>query len=71
MKWKRIKSHNLPNLHVLLNDRGNECAFIYKLKDTKTDKNAWCMFLDIGENGKFIGHSWSKEEAKQIVESRV
>jgi len=68
-KWASRKN-SLPNLHVyLINDR--EKGFIYKLKDSKTDKNAWCCNLGIGFENVFLGHATSKAAAKKKVEKSI
>ena len=65
--WNRVKS-SMPNLNVLMvGDR--EVGFVYKPKDTKTDKNAWRVYLGIGDDNKFLGHAWSMVNAKRLLES--
>ncbi len=67
--WTRVKT-SLPNLNILVFN-GIEQGFIYKPKDSKTGQNAWRIHLGIGENSKFIGHSWVMSNAKRILESVV
>jgi hypothetical protein len=50
---------------------GKETGFIYKPKDSKTDKNAWRVYLGIGDSARFIGHAWTMDNAKRILESFV
>lgn len=65
--WKQVWTKNgLPNLHVLEND-GKEVGFIFKPKDTKTDKNMWRVYIGIGDAARFVGHSSDKIEAKSIL----
>jgi hypothetical protein len=64
------RKNTLPNLHVyLINDR--EKGFIYKLKDSKTDKNAWCCHTGIGDATHFLGHASCKSSAKNKVEKAL
>lgn len=67
--WNRVKT-SLPNLNVLMLE-GKECGFIYKPKDSKTDKNAWRIYLGLGDSARFIGHEWNMVGAKRILESLV
>lgn len=68
--WKRVKTIGLSNLNVLM--LGDiEQGFIYKPKDSKTDKNAWRVHLGVGETSKFIGHAWTMNDAKRLLESVV
>lgn len=68
--WKRVKTIGLSNLNVLM--LGDiEQGFIYKPKDSKTDKNAWRVHLGVGETSKFIGHEWTMNDAKRLLESVV
>ena len=56
MNWKPIPQQSKASLEVLTIN-GKEKGFIFKPKDTKTDKNAWRVHLGIGESNQFIGHS--------------
>ena len=38
--WQRVQNQSLPNLNVLLIN-GEYVGFVYKPRDSKTDKNAW------------------------------
>jgi len=68
--WKKTKNRSLENLHLLLVDN-REVGFIYKPKDTKTDKNAWRLHAGIGQETKFLGHEWSKTIAMTGVERHL
>ena len=68
--WKKTKNRSLPNLHLLLVDN-REVGFIYKPKDTKTDKNAWRCHAGIGEATTFLGHEWAPSIAKTSVERHL
>jgi len=58
----------MPNLNVLMvGDK--ESGFIYKPKNTASDKNAWRVYLGIGDANKFLGHAWSMVDAKRKLES--
>ena len=63
MNWKPIPQQSKASLEVLTIN-GKEKGFIFKPKDTKTDKNAWRVHLGIGESNQFIGHSQDKKGAK-------
>lgn len=64
--WKKYKALSTPNLHILC--RGaEEIGFIYKPRDTKTDKNAWRCHAGIGHAARFLGHRWNMRDAKQFV----
>jgi len=67
--WSRVKT-SLPNLNVL-EMNGVKQGFIYKPKDSKTDKNAWRVYLGIGDAARSIGFSWSMPGAKRLLESLV
>jgi hypothetical protein len=68
-KWIRTNS-SLPNLNVMMvNDK--EVGFVYKPKDSKTDRNAWRVHLGIGDVARFIGHQWSKNDAQRFLEAHV
>ncbi len=68
--WKRVKTIGLSNLNVLVLDEVEQ-GFIYKPKDSRTDKNAWRIHIGIGETSKFIGHEWTMNGAKRILESVI
>ena len=70
IKWKKIKKAQLENLH-LLSVGGKEVGFIYKPRDSKTDKNAWRLHTGFGENTIFIGHEWNKWLAMKQVERHL
>lgn len=67
--WIRVKT-SLPNLNVLVLGEVNQ-GFIYKPKDSRTDKNAWRIYLGIGDTARFIGHEWNMSNAKRLLESLV
>lgn len=67
--WNRVAS-SLPNLNVLMIN-GKEAGFIEKPKDTRTDRNAWRVYVGIGDSNKFVGHAWSKPDAQRLLESVV
>ena len=67
--WIRVKN-SLPNLNVL-EMNGVKQGFIYKPKDSRTDKNAWRIYLGIGKTARLIGHEWTMVNAKRILESLV
>lgn len=67
--WSRVKT-SLPNLNVL-EMNGVKQGFIYKPKDSRTDKNAWRVYLGIGDTARFIGHQWTMIGAKRMLESVV
>jgi hypothetical protein len=69
-QWVLVPNQSLSNLSVL--KRGtDELGFIHKPKDTRTDKNAWRCYLGIGIDAKFLGHRWTKNEAKALVEASI
>ena len=65
-RWQRLNS-SLPNLNVLIID-GHEVGYIYKPKDSKTDKNAWRVHRGISLGNKFLGWHWTKTGAQQMLE---
>ena len=67
--WKKADGQ-LPNLHVL-EINALVVGFVYKPKDTKTDKNAWRAHFGVGEHTTFLGHDWSIQGAKTRVELKV
>ena len=64
--WTRVNS-SLPNLNVLMVN-GIEAGFIYKPKDSKSDKNAWRIHRGVGIGEKFLGWNWTKTGAQQMLE---
>ena len=67
IKWTKIKKQSLPNLHVLTVN-GKELGFVYKPRDSRTDKNAWRVHNGIGDATKFRGHEWTKKLAMMALE---
>ena len=68
--WTAVQSRSLPNLQVLsLN--GREVGFIYKPKDSSTDKNAWRCHSGIGDANQFLGHNYDARDARKMVERSV
>jgi hypothetical protein len=63
MNWKKIDRHSGSVLKVL-EIRGEEVGFIYRPKNTRTDKNAWRIHTGIGESNIFRGHEWTEKDAK-------
>lgn len=66
MNWKSIPQLSKASLLVLCNG-SKELGFIFKPRDTKTDKNAWRIHKGIGETNQFMGHSWTKDGAKKVL----
>ena len=66
--WKTVKGQSLPNLLVLETTDGKELGFIYKPKDSRTDKNAWRIHKGIGECNVFVGHDYDKNSSKSKLE---
>lgn len=66
MNWKNIPQLSKASFFVLCNG-SKELGFIHKPKDTRTDKNAWCVHLGIGESNQFIGHEWTKSAAQKLL----
>jgi hypothetical protein len=60
--WQRVQQQSLPNLNVLLIN-GEYVGFVYKPRDTKTDKNAWRIYTGVGDSAKFMCHNYSKTAA--------
>lgn len=60
--WQRVQNKSLPNLNVLLVN-GEYVGFVYKPTDSKTDKNAWRIYTEVGDSAKFVGHNFSKTAA--------
>ncbi len=75
MTWEFIQkvpgAQSIANLHICWRDAGEPVGFIEKPKDTKTDKNAWRAFANIGDRAEFLGHSWTKDGAKAMVEKSI
>ena len=66
-KWQRVINY-LPNLSALLvNDE--KVGFIYRPKNSKSDKNAWRVYQGIGDSARFVGHAWSQVDAQRMLES--
>jgi hypothetical protein len=63
MTWKSIPQTSKATLEVLVINN-KEFGFIFKPRDSKTDKNAWRVHKGIGENNEMIGHTWTKDAAK-------
>ena len=66
-EWEKIPfepgKNSTPNLHVL-KFRGNEVGYIWKPKDSKSDKNAWKVCKGIGEKSVMIANdSFDKNHA--------
>ena len=68
--FKRDVNKNLPNLYVAIQN-GEKVGFIYKPTDTKTDKNAWRSYVGIGDEAKFLYHTWDMNDAMEAVELAV
>lgn len=66
IQFKRVKQRNLPNLNVATIG-GREVGFIWKPEDTRTDRNAWRIFIGIGHSAKFVGHAWNLGDAKRTL----
>lgn len=62
VSYTKMPSKSLSNLHIA-NVDGSPVGFIFKPKDTKSDKNFWRSYIGIGDNAKFLGHSSSKQSA--------
>ena len=58
---------SLSNLNVLTVN-GKDVGFIYKPLNSRTDRNAWRVFLGLGNDAKFMGHSWHFTDAKRMLE---
>lgn len=72
--WEPIHGQSLHNLHVAINDEKGtrtELGFIYRPKNTGSDKNAWRVHLGIGESEQFIGHAWHKRDAKKMLQEKL
>lgn len=66
--WEKIKG-SLPNLWVCRRaDNDEVIGMIDKPIDSKTEKNAWRVYLGIGESARFMCHVWSKKEAVDYLE---
>jgi hypothetical protein len=68
--FKRVKQQSLPNLYVGMKD-GVEVGFIYKPTDTRTDRNAWRSYVGIGDDAKFLYHTWDMNDAMEAVKLAV
>lgn len=64
--YTRVISKSLPNLHVAMLD-GREVGFFYKPQDAAGDRNAWRSYVGIGEEAKFLYHTWNKQDAMRAV----
>jgi len=66
--FKRVA--NLPNLYVALEDNGGGFAtkvgFI-----NKSDRNVWRSYIGIGNNAKFLYHTWDMDDAMEAVKLAV
>jgi len=73
--FKRVNNQSLPNLYVALADNGGgfvtKVGFIYKPHDSKSDRNAWRSYIGIGDDAKFLYHTWNIDDAKDAVELAV
>jgi hypothetical protein len=67
--WIPVKD-TIPNLHVL-RDGPRELGMIERPHNTRTDQSAWRAFAGIGERARFLGHRWTKDGAKALVESAL
>jgi ribosomal protein RSM22 (predicted rRNA methylase) len=61
-EWQGVQNRSLPNLNVLkVNDV--VVGFIYKPRNTKTDRNAWRIYRGVGDSAEFMCHNFSKTDA--------
>lgn len=70
VNWKRVFNNSLPDLRVL-EINGVERGFVYKPRDSKTDKNAWRIYKGIGASNVFIGHRWTLDQSKNCLEETM
>jgi hypothetical protein len=68
--FKRVKQQSLPNLYVGMKD-GVEVGFVYKPTDTRSGKNAWRSYVGIGDDAKFLYHTWDMNDAMEAVKLAV
>jgi len=68
LEWKPVKNQSLPNLNLLLVN-GKDYGFVYKPRDSRTDKNMWSCHIGIGDNTRFLTYAGSKSLAMRIVQS--
>lgn len=66
--WQRVVSRSTSNFNVLTVD-GKEVGFVYKPKDNRSDRNAWRVHLGLGNDTRFMGHTWNLRDAKRLLES--
>ena len=64
--WKRING-SLPNINVLY-IKDVEVGFVYKPRNSKTDKNEWRMYRGIGDATDFLGWHNTKTGAQRFME---
>jgi len=68
--FTRVKNQSLPNLYSgTIN--GEIVGFIYKPNDSKSDRNAWRSYVGVGDNAKFLYHTWDMNDAMEAVQLAV
>jgi len=70
VQFKRVKNQSLPNLHAGTVN-GEIVGFIYKPEDSKTDRNAWRSYVGVGDNARFLYHTWDINDAMEAVRLSV
>lgn len=68
--FKREVRQSLPNLHSA-NVDGEVVGFYYKPLNTRGDRNAWRSYVGIGDDARFLYHTWNKEDAEEAVRAAV
>lgn len=78
--YTKIKQSSMPNFHTVTNERGEEIGFFYRPNNTRTEKNAWRLYVHNsllynpstdGGDFKMVDHAWTLPEAKKRIEHYV
>ena len=71
MKFKKIKSNVVPNLHVLFSDTGIPLGMVEKPRDDRYTKSLWRCYVGTGDKAVFLCHAVDISIAKNMVKGAV
>lgn len=80
LTYTKLKQHSMKNFHLVTNERGEEVAFFWRPNNTRTDKNAWRLYVHNrllnnpskdGGDFKMVDHAWTAPEAKKRIETYI
>ena len=71
MRFKKIKSNAVPNLHVLFSSHDVPLGMIEKPRDDRHSKSMWRCYVGTGDKAVFLCHAVDVSTAKKTLKGVV